>query len=91
MENTSEIVEFDARTMKILNRYPLAPGEEPTGLAFDREQRPLFSTCANRTLVVMDADSGKVIQTLEIGPGPDGCVFDAKSLFQKGSRNVVRV
>ena len=78
MENTSEIVEFDARTLKILNRYPLAPGEEPTGLAFDREHRRLFSTCANRKLVVMNADSGKVVQTLEIGPGPDGCVFDAK-------------
>ena len=78
MENTSEIVEFDARTLKILNRYPLAPGEEPTGLAFDREHRRLFSTCANRKLVVMDADSGRVIQTVEIGPGPDGCIFDAK-------------
>jgi len=78
LENTSEIVELDARTLKILNRYPLAPGEEPTGLAFDREYRRLFSTCANRKLVVMDADSGKVIQTVEIGPGPDGCIFDAK-------------
>lgn len=78
MENTSEIVEFDARTLKILNRYPLAPGEEPTGLAFDREHRRLFSTCANRKMVVIDADSGRVIQTVEIGPGPDGCIFDAK-------------
>ena len=26
----------------------------------------------------MDADSGKIVQALEIGPGPDGCVFDAK-------------
>ncbi len=78
MENTSEIVELDARTLQILNRYPLAPGEEPTGLAFDREHRRLFSTCANRKLVVMNADSGKVIQTVEIGPGPDGCIFDAK-------------
>jgi len=78
LENTSEIVEFDARTLKILNRYPLAPGEEPTGLAFDREHRRLFSTCANRKLVVMAADTGKVIQAIEIGPGPDGCVFDAK-------------
>jgi DNA-binding beta-propeller fold protein YncE len=77
LENTSEIVELDARTLKILNRYPLAPGEEPTGLAFDREYRRLFSTCANRKLVVIDADSGKVTQTVEIGPGPDGCVFDA--------------
>ncbi len=76
LEDKSEIVEFDARTLKILNRFPLAPGEEPTGLAFDAAQRRLFSTCANRKLVVMDANSGKVVQTLEIGPGPDGCVFD---------------
>ena len=37
LEDTSEIVEFDARTLKVLKRFPLAPGEEPTGLAFDRE------------------------------------------------------
>jgi DNA-binding beta-propeller fold protein YncE len=79
LENTSEIVEFDARSLKVLKRFPLAPGEEPTGLAFDPKQRKLFSTCANRKLVVMDADSGKVVQTLEIGPGPDGCIFDAET------------
>ena len=26
----------------------------------------------------MDADRGKVVQTLEIGPGPDGCIYDAE-------------
>jgi DNA-binding beta-propeller fold protein YncE len=78
LEDKSEIVEFDARTLKILNRYSLAPGEGPTGLAFDRPARRLFSTCANKTLVVMDADSGRVTQTLPIGPGPDGCIFDAR-------------
>jgi DNA-binding beta-propeller fold protein YncE len=76
MEDKSEIVEFDAQTLKILKRFPLAPGEEPTGLAFDAKERKLFSTCANRKLIVSDADSGKVVQELEIGPGPDGCVFD---------------
>jgi DNA-binding beta-propeller fold protein YncE len=79
MEDTSEIVEFDARTLKILRRFSLAPGEEPTGLAFDAKKRRLFSTCANRKLVISDADSGKVVQTLEIGPGPDGCVFDQET------------
>jgi DNA-binding beta-propeller fold protein YncE len=77
LEDKSEIVEFDARALKIVNRFPLAPGEEPTGLAFDRNHRRLFSTCANRKLVVLDADKGGVVQTLEIGPGPDGCIFDA--------------
>jgi DNA-binding beta-propeller fold protein YncE len=78
LEDKSEIVEFDAQALKVRNRFPLAPGEEPTGLAFDRAHRRLFSTCANRKLVVADADSGKVVQTLEIGPGPDGCIFDAE-------------
>ena len=77
MEDTSEIVEFDAQTLKILKRFPLAPGAEPTGLAFDPSARKLFSTCANKKLIVSDADTGKVVQELEIGPGPDGCVFDA--------------
>ena len=71
--------------MKILKRFSLAPGEEPTGLAFDSKQRRLFSTCANRKLVISDADSGKVLQTLEIGPGPDGCVFDAETGLILGS------
>jgi DNA-binding beta-propeller fold protein YncE len=78
LEDTSEIIEFDAKTMKMIKKFSLAPGEEPTGLAFDAKARKLFSTCANKKLVVSDADSGKVVQTLEIGTGPDGCVFDAE-------------
>ena len=78
LEDTSEIVEFDAATMKVIKKFSIGPGEEPTGLAFDAKQRKLFSTCANRKLVVSDADSGKVVQTLEIGTGPDGCIFDAE-------------
>ena len=79
LENTSEIVRFDATTMKVLNKFSLSPGEEPTGLAFDPEARKLFSTCNNKTLVIADADSGKVLQTLPIGPSPDGCVRDAET------------
>jgi len=78
IEDTSELVEFDPEALKVLHRYPLAPGEEPTGLALDPEARRLFSTCANEKLVILDADTGKVTQTLKIGPGPDGCVFDAE-------------
>jgi DNA-binding beta-propeller fold protein YncE len=78
LEDTGEIIEFDAKTMTMIRKFSLSPGEEPTGLAFDAKSRKLFSTCANRKLVVSDADSGKVVQTLEIGPGPDGCIFDAE-------------
>ena len=43
LEDTSEIVEFDAQTLKILKKFSLAPGEEPTGLAFDPSTQKLFS------------------------------------------------
>ena len=79
LEDKSEIVEFDAGTLKEIKRFSLAPGEEPTGLAFDAKQRRLFSTCGNGKLVISDADSGKVIQTVPIGPGPDGCVIDTET------------
>jgi len=79
LEDTSEILKFDAKTMKVLNKFSLAPGRGPTGLAFDPKSRKLFSTCSNKILVIADADSGKVVQTLPIGPGPDGCVRDTST------------
>ena len=74
----NEVVEFDARTLKLLNRWSLAPGTRPTGLALDREHRRLFSVCSNsQTMVVLDADKGTILAKLPIGRGSDGCVFDA--------------
>jgi DNA-binding beta-propeller fold protein YncE len=74
----NEVVEFDARSLKVLNRWSLAPGTRPTGLALDREHRRLFSVCSNsQTMVVLDADKGTILAKLPIGRGSDGCVFDA--------------
>jgi DNA-binding beta-propeller fold protein YncE len=42
----------------------------------DRENRRLFSTCGNKTMVVVDADSGKVVANLPIGVHPDGAIYD---------------
>jgi DNA-binding beta-propeller fold protein YncE len=74
----SEVVEFDALTFKVLNRWSLAPGVRPTGLALDSKNRRLFSVCSgSQSMVVLDADSGKVLARLPIGRGSDGCVFDS--------------
>jgi hypothetical protein len=81
VRSKSEIAEFDAKTLKVLNRYPLAPGTRPNGLAIDAKNRRLFSTCGNQKMVVMDADKGTVVAALDIGRGSDGCIFDpAKGL-----------
>ena len=77
LRSTSEVAEIDAASLKVVNRWPLGPGIRPNGLGFDPKHRRLFSTCGNQKMVVMDADSGKVMGTADIGKGSDGCVFDS--------------
>jgi YVTN family beta-propeller protein len=81
IEDTSEIVQFDANKLTVENRWKIAPGEEPSGLAMDRKHRRLFSVCSNKLMVVVDADSGKIITTLPIGPGTDAAGFDPETGF----------
>jgi YVTN family beta-propeller protein len=76
IEDTNEEVEIDATTFKILNRWKLDGGEEPSGLAIDRKTNRLFIGCGgNKTMVVMDASNGKVLGKFPIG-GCDGVAFD---------------
>jgi DNA-binding beta-propeller fold protein YncE len=79
IEDKSEIVAFDAKTLSVKNRWSLSPGEGPSGLSMDRAHRRLFSVCDNGMMVVMDADSGRVVATPAIGKGPDASAFDPKS------------
>jgi DNA-binding beta-propeller fold protein YncE len=77
LETTSEILEIDSNSLKILHRWPLAPGESPSGLAMDTEHRILFSGCHNKMMAIVNADTGKVIATPAIGQGVDATRFDS--------------
>jgi DNA-binding beta-propeller fold protein YncE len=81
IEDTSEIVQFDSNKLAIISRWKIAPGEGPSGLAMDRKHRRLFSVCSNKLMVVVDADSGRVVTTLPIGPGTDAAAFDPETGF----------
>ena len=76
IEDKSMVAVIDARTMKVKARWPLAPGEEPSGLAMDVAARRLFAVCNNKTMIVMDADNGKIVANLPIGARVDGAAFD---------------
>lgn len=79
IESTSEIVEIDSHTMKITHRWPVAPGEHPSGLAIDSQHHILFSGCHNRMMVMMDTTNGKVLGNQPIGEGVDATRFDPKT------------
>jgi YVTN family beta-propeller protein len=83
IEDTSEIVEIDAKTMEVTHRWKLAPCESPSGLAFDKAHARLFLACENAMMAVVDAKSGAVVATVPTGKGADGAGFDP------GTRNVL--
>jgi YVTN family beta-propeller protein len=79
LEDKSVLVEFDSRKLAVIARWPLAPGEEPTGLAFDVKRHRLFSVCANKRMIVLDSGSGKVVANVPIGGGVDAAAFDPET------------
>jgi DNA-binding beta-propeller fold protein YncE len=89
IEDKSEIAEINPATLKVENRWSLAPCEGPSGLAIDTSARRLFSVCSNQKMVVVDADSGRIIATVPIGNGPDAAHFDAekKLVFSPNGRD----
>jgi len=76
IEDTSELVQFDAQKLTVTHRWPQAPCKEASGLALDLKNRRLFAGCDNKMMAVMDADSGKVIASPAIGEGVDAAAYD---------------
>lgn len=81
IEDTSEIVQFDANKLSVENRWKIAPGDEPSGLAMDQKTRRLFAVCGNKMMVVVNADNGQVVGNVPIGQGADGAAFDPETGF----------
>ncbi len=78
IEDKSEIVAIDLAAMKVVANWPITPGEEPTGLAFDSKNNRLFVGC-NKLLMVVDATNGKVVSQITIGDGCDGVAFNNRT------------
>ncbi len=81
IEDKSEELQIDTRSLQVTAQWPLAPCEEPSGLAMDVAHRRLFAGCDNQLMAVLDADSGKVVATPAIGEGVDANAFDPGTGF----------
>jgi len=79
-EETNEVVAIDSVALTIKTRWPVAPAGAPTALAMDRAHRRLFSAGRNpKFLVIMNADTGKVIQSFPISSGADAAAFEPET------------
>jgi len=81
IEDKSVLVSIDTSTHQVANTWPIAPGEEASGLAIDPAHHRLFAGCHNKLMVMMDSATGKVITSVPIGAGVDACAFDPATGF----------
>ena len=76
-EEAGEVVVFDPKSLEVKKRFPIGVAKVPTGLAYDAKTKRLFIGCRNEPkMVVMDAETGKVINSFPIGAGVDYAAFD---------------
>ena len=72
-KNTIQVI--DVKTWKATASWPLAPCEGPTGIAYDKASNRIFSGC-NKTSVVVDASTGKVVASITNGTRVDALGWD---------------
>jgi DNA-binding beta-propeller fold protein YncE len=73
-KNVVAVVDLNAR--KVIARWPVAPGGQPVGMSMDPERHLLFIGCRKpQQLVVMNAETGKIEDSLPIGAGVDATAF----------------
>jgi DNA-binding beta-propeller fold protein YncE len=82
LEDKDNIAVVDAKTLKVTAHYSLAgKGGGPGGLALDEKNHVLFAACHEpATMVMLNAEDGKIITTLPIGQGVDGAGFNPNTM-----------
>src|SRR5690348_11841425 len=75
LEDKNAIDVIDTKTWKVVDTWPIAQCDGPTGIAMDRTTNRIFSGCG-KTSVVVDATTGKVVAQIPNGDGVDGLAFD---------------
>src|ERR1700675_2313124 len=79
IEDKNEVVALDSSTNTVKAHWPIAPAEEATAMDMDVQHRRLFIGGRNKVLAIMDADTGKVLQTFPIGSGVDTNIYESET------------
>ena len=78
IEDRNEVAVLEAAGARVAGHFALPGCNEPAGLAIDKVEHRLFVGCHNKLLLVLNSDSGEVVDKLPIGQGVDATVFDAE-------------
>jgi len=79
VEDKNEVVAIDTATHQMVSHWPIAPGEEATGMALDLVHHRLMLGCSNERVIIMDSTNGRVVASIAAGKGIDAVEFDPAS------------
>jgi len=79
LTDTSEVVEIDAKALKVARRWSTDPCKQPVAMAIDTAHHRLFSGCRSGVMAISDYRAAKLISTVPIGTGVDGAGYDPAS------------
>ena len=102
IEDKSKLCVINSKTLKVEQYWPVAPVDEPSGLAIDTAYNALDTafnalfTVSDKHLAVIDGLTGKVSSSVPIGDRVDGVAFDrvlkrAYSANGDGTMTVVQI
>jgi YVTN family beta-propeller protein len=76
IKSNDTLLVIDPTSNTIKQTWPTAPARNPHGLAYSAKTKRLYCAGTNGKLAVMDAQTGKVLETVDIAKGVDQIVFD---------------
>jgi DNA-binding beta-propeller fold protein YncE len=76
LQDKGLLLRIDARDLKVLNTWTVAPCGLPSAMDMDKTTERVFIGCRSGLFAAVNGDTGAVVSTLPIGPGVDAVEFD---------------
>ena len=95
VEDKENIAVVDTKTLTVTGHYDVTgSGGTCAGLAVDAKNRVLFAACRKpANMVMLNADTGKILKTLPIGTASDGALFNPNTMeaFSSNSEGTLSI
>ena len=90
IKSTDSVQVVDMDSLAVTDEWKLGTLKSPHGLAVDRKLGRVFVAGKNGKLVVLDAQSGKILSTLDVTPNSDQIAYDSglKRLYIPGNEKL---
>ena len=76
LQDKGLLLKIDARQLKVLNTWSVAPCGLPSAMDMDKATERVFIGCRSGVFAAVNGDTGRVVSALPIGSGVDAVEFD---------------